>query len=123
MDVQTGQMHCGQCGSYEYAFAQGETPEETLNNLIEAQDEAQEAHSVWHRLTDTVHIRTKINPRRVMGNTFYKVVLGASENGSQTLCGGQSTAPDMAWADVRFARNMKHVTCEGCKARYAQAHN
>lgn len=123
MAQQTGQAHCGQCGVYEYSFAEGKTSEETLANLIAAQDEAQDTHRAWHHDNDVVHIRKRINPRRVMGNTFYKVVLSASENGSQTLCGGQNTTSDMAWADVRFAKNMAHVTCEGCKASYAAAHN
>jgi hypothetical protein len=59
-----------------------------------------------------VHIRKRI--ARKWGNTFYKPQYGASENGSQTLCGAPS-GMDMSWAETRFAKHLAAVTCDTCK--------
>lgn len=49
------------------------------------------------------HVRTPVNPRRVRGNSFYKVRLGRDENGSQTFCGAPAGL-DLSYAETAARR-------------------
>lgn len=77
-----------------------------------AEQEQQRKERLEAALAGPVHIRKRVARKR--GDSFYRVKYGASENGSQTLCGAPA-GMDMSWAETRFAKHLDAVTCDTCK--------
>ncbi|MGC0317281.1 hypothetical protein [Kitasatospora acidiphila] len=97
-------------------MTEAEAHELVRQHLAEQERQAQERLEA--ALSGPVHIRKRIARKR--GNGFYRVQYGASENGSQTLCGAPA-GMDRTWAETRFAKHLAAVTCEACKQLRAEA--
>lgn len=110
--METRRFPCplGRCDGFEVGIDMGAITGETFQVI----SDAQHAHLELHRPAET-HIRKKINPNHRKGNGFYRLTLGPSENGSQTLCGGEPTSEDMGWGETRWEKNLAYVSCEACK--------
>ena len=103
-----------ECPGFEIEYDPSDITFETIQTVTSAIEEHRNAHAEADR-PEVTHIRKQINPRRVKGDGFYKVKLGAAENGSQTLCGDKATTEDMSWGDTRYTKNLAFVSCERCK--------
>jgi hypothetical protein len=106
---------CGTCnGHYEVRAPEGDTPVAVLEDLLAAQEEADDAHRQWHADNPgIVHARRQVARKR--GDGFYKVQYGSAEDGSMTLCGAPAGTADLSYGETRHASRLAYVTCDDCK--------